>query len=1542
MDLDPALCELLSGRPGPGPDDREVEAIIRLDRPKDDVAGVRIVSRFGPVATCRLDRDEILATRRHANVVSLKRPDVLGPEPDVAAGDLPLRTLDSDRRRPAGLGLTGAGVVLGVIDWGCDPDHPNLKHPDGTTRLLALWDQRDAGGGPAPSPYGYGTLHLPEQIDAALRFADPYGALGYHPADADRDGEGSHGTHVVDIAAGNGQAGGPVGIAPECDIVFVHLANRATGGLATLGDSVRILEAVDFVFRLAGSRPCVINISAGQQGGPHDGRTLCEQALDYALQSAPNRFICQSGGNYFGKSVHASGRLRPGDAHALAFVTDEADFTPNELEVWYSGEDELLVGLESPTGVRSPDIFLGEQGDIVEDGRTVGRIYHRRRDPNNHDNHIDLFLYETAPAGRWVVTLTATNVRHGSFHAWLERDQACLPCQAHFEDADDRTTTGTIANGHLPLVVGAYDAHAPGRELAPFSSSGPTRDGRRKPDLVAPGVEILAGRSTPAGALRSSGLLTRKSGTSMATPHVSGAVALCLQAAAHPLTARQVRALVLGATTYPDRAGAASSRLGHGYLDLDRLVATLQSPDDHKGLEMHADNLDEANPSPAQLNLLTDTVFFAAHPERQGAPLSPDDPNYPALSKEWRRIRDSIAAPTAPAPAAPTAPATASAAPAPSPGAAGPLPAVATPLPAGATRNRYGIPETIEALDWIAQEWARRHPETRFGVRDISRLGGGKLAPHKSHRVGLDADVNLAVEGKRIGVADPDYERHRPLVQELVDVIRANPVLAVKTIGFLDPQIAGVAQWPGHTRHLHIRFCQPATYIPDLGQVYGADDSKPSYACSLAGESEDTSLRDHYYRDYYYEEDDEAEAVATRPRVVFLPGILGTSLLDGSLSEDEARKLCEKNLGRALHTLLRGTGLYPCDKRPEALWGEVGALHWLFDAKSWSQRMQSGNGLDDAGDLRPGRLLDLDATFLGRRFEFKPYSGFVQALQDEGFDVLVFPYDWRLSVPVNAARLLRDVLHRWFRQHRGPVTEAERVTFIGHSLGGLVARAFVESIPPGRAITRRLITIGTPHLGSPQAYLYLIGRMAPFGSSPYLQAAKQAMTLAQAAARASVPPTRPSVPSLPQPAPPGPTMPRPTVPKAPSLKLPSLPDEVLPAAAQNAVLRFMASAAELLPVYDFVEKDGRKRPYGEAYQGLQHTGTGKPVAELVGNLRRWLVEPGRLDQWLRNARIDYHFLAVSGYSTAAGYRPAGKKVLVTKEGDGTVPLVSAHPAAPGGTSLRQTAFPRGRLSHAHLCERPDILAHCLQLLGGQPAHAAVLKRELQTQDLVEATDRILRRRPWGKVLSVVSLAARDGTPLIDVRTAVGTGDRPRLVNPPAGLADAEVHLVPSSRYGSLAFVRIKAHPKEAGKIGGVLFLPQPDEDTVRLVTFNIGRLDQSYGEHCRNYHHAEVQIAHWLELQDARWRERVGTLKILNASRYAGSIGPSPCSACCGDLQVVPDLLKPPRQPRPDATISWSKVYDKGAPGCGHETTNAALGLLKDGGWTLQGPLPSI
>jgi hypothetical protein len=580
--MDPALLEELGETAAE--EGRVLEAIVRLARPDARPPDVDIIASFGTVATCRLRAADVMAVRASPLVISLKAARrLVGGHVDTRVPSEISSTssrLDSDNRRDPGLEPTGAGVVIGAVDWGVDITAAAIRHAEidasggiapGGTRLLALWDQRDAARGPRPSPYGYGAVHDRAEIDEALRDPRPFERLGYHPGIADRGG-GTHGMHVIDIAAGNG-ACGPIGIAPDADLVFVHLADRDTGGLANFGDSVRLLEAVDFIARTAGSRPWVINMSVGRHGGPHDASTLTEIALDELLAAAPGRFIVQSAGNYFRSRAHACGTLRSTESRSLTFVVEPADSTPNELEVWYDGRDEFVVRITPPGVTSGPAVRLGERSEILVGGRVIGRVYHRAHDPNNGDNHIDVFFDPVGHAGAWTITLEALRVVNGRYHIWLERDDTCRGCQTRFPSAaaSPTTTTGTIANGHIPLCVGAYDGHHPTRPPARFSSAGPTRDFRLKPDLAAPGVRILATRSAALGTNRNAGLLVRKSGTSMATPHVTGALALCLQIAGHRLTARELRALVLGSCAAP-RTSDPRRRLGHGYLDIPHLL----------------------------------------------------------------------------------------------------------------------------------------------------------------------------------------------------------------------------------------------------------------------------------------------------------------------------------------------------------------------------------------------------------------------------------------------------------------------------------------------------------------------------------------------------------------------------------------------------------------------------------------------------------------------------------------------------------------------------------------------------------------------------------------------------------------------------------------------------------------------------------------------------------------------------------------------------------------------------------------------------------
>ncbi len=572
--MDPRLIRLYEQ----GERDDQVAAILRLDSHAAAPAGVRVVTRFGHIATVRLRRDDIPVVRAAAGVASMKPAMPLAREPSSRTNGLRVdsaASLPGDQRRSRSQAATGKGVVVALVDWGLDFAHPEFRYADGRTRLLALWDQSAQEGPASPAPYGYGAAYTAADINAALAARDPYGALGYCPADSDIDGEGTHGTHVMGIAAGNGRAGGPSGIAPDADLIFVHLTTLDGSDDDELADSATLLEAIDFVGRVAGQRPWVVNLSMGQCGEQHDGTTLVEQGLDAVLTAAPGRAIVQSAGNYWRSRLHSSGRLHPWQKRVLDWRVPDGGRQPHELEIWYPGRDALIIELRTPAGKLAGKAAPGERVKLDTGSRGSGELYHRIRDPNNLDNHVVLSLDPDVPAGDWKLALIGRDVVDGRFHLWIQRDPVCGECQAIFGpgDANAYFTTGSICNGRRTIAVGACDGHASDRPVAAFSSAGPTRDGRFKPDLLAPGVLILSARSAPGSESAGRPLLVRQTGTSMAAPHVAGTIALMFEAAPRLLRIEETHELLLSSVQKPAR-DRRNVRYGSGYLDVDNAVRT--------------------------------------------------------------------------------------------------------------------------------------------------------------------------------------------------------------------------------------------------------------------------------------------------------------------------------------------------------------------------------------------------------------------------------------------------------------------------------------------------------------------------------------------------------------------------------------------------------------------------------------------------------------------------------------------------------------------------------------------------------------------------------------------------------------------------------------------------------------------------------------------------------------------------------------------------------------------------------------------------------
>jgi hypothetical protein len=533
----------------------EVTPGVRVGDSAED--GTTIITARVPVA--RIDH-----VRAHTAVVSLKSAQRLRLHLAATTREIGARPDDL----PAG-SLGGASAIVGIVDIGCDFAHHNFLTGDGRTRLRKLWDQNGSGNG--QTGFEYGDVYQPAAINAALGQGDPYAALGYQPP------ANVHGTHVMDIAAGNGRGTGTPGVAPRADLIFVDVANSdipwSGAGVVgkSFGDSVQLLEALVFAFQEAAATPCAVNVSLGTNGGPHDGSTLVEQGIDRLLAQAPNRSVCIAASNSFADGIHASGTVPAAGSLDLAWLIAPGDQTENELELWYPGVDRLSAELIAADGQSVGTLQPGQSGSASQGGKLVLFAANRLDDPNNHDNMIGVFLSPEVPAGRWLLRLSSLAGNDVPFHAWIERDDGG---QSTFEEPlDNSHTVGSISCGRETIVVGSYDAHKAATPISWFSSAGPTRDGRQKPEVSAPGHDVVAAAS------RSLTGTTRKSGTSMASPAMTGCVALLLAEAAargRSLSIQEIRDLVVQtARSQPPPAGAWDARYGTGRVSAAEMIKHL-------------------------------------------------------------------------------------------------------------------------------------------------------------------------------------------------------------------------------------------------------------------------------------------------------------------------------------------------------------------------------------------------------------------------------------------------------------------------------------------------------------------------------------------------------------------------------------------------------------------------------------------------------------------------------------------------------------------------------------------------------------------------------------------------------------------------------------------------------------------------------------------------------------------------------------------------------------------------------------------------------
>lgn len=399
------------------------------------------------------------------------------------------------------LSLTGKGVLVAVLDSGADYRHSEFRNQDGTTRIRNLWDQTMEGR--PPEGYHLGTEYTEEQLNAAL--------LGSEEAPLSMDVSG-HGTGVLAIAAGNH------GVAYESELIVVKLGNPRAEGFPR---TTELMQGLDYVLRkaLEYRMPVAVNISFGNTYGSHTGRSLLETYID-DMSNLWKSVICVGSGNEGAAAGHTSGILKSGEIQNVEFVV--APYEPTlSLQIWKNYVDAFDVFLVHPGGAVIGPLYERPSTQRYRAGSTELLVYYGEPSPYSVEQEIYVEFIpsgEYVDAGIWNVRLVPEQIVDGTYRMWFP-SRAVIGSATRFLRPVESNTLTIPSTASQVITVGAYNAITDA--YADFSGRGTESSGIQKPTLVAPGVDIR----TAAPDER----YISQTGTSFATPFVTGAAALLMQ-----------------------------------------------------------------------------------------------------------------------------------------------------------------------------------------------------------------------------------------------------------------------------------------------------------------------------------------------------------------------------------------------------------------------------------------------------------------------------------------------------------------------------------------------------------------------------------------------------------------------------------------------------------------------------------------------------------------------------------------------------------------------------------------------------------------------------------------------------------------------------------------------------------------------------------------------------------------------------------------------------------------------------------------------------
>lgn len=406
--------------------------------------------------------------------------------------------------------LSGKGVITAIIDTGIDIYSSEFRNADGSTRILDIYDQtlqREYSAADIDAFIGkdrnvYTGRDISQEENEEIPAFDNI----------------QHGTNVAVIACGKS------GVAYESDIIVVKMGYSYNNQFPR---TTSLMDAIDYIIRKAMeyNRPVAINISYGMNYGDHNGNTLLESYIN-AAASGYKCSICIGSGNEADKAVHYGGTIKNAQTNTVEIAVGEYQ-SSIDIQIWKYYWDDIRVTLISPDGTERVIVTHGKISRYTLGGTNVISL---SGEPSPYNLYQEIYInlqlqggYITS--GIWKIQLYGENVRQGTYNIWLpasvslNRATGVIRPVAYDTITIPATAGGCISVGAYNSYTGAYAAFSGrGSALTDVLTAG------IKPDILAPGVDISIRRDTRQGVV-----YTSVTGTSYATPFVTGAAALLMQ-----------------------------------------------------------------------------------------------------------------------------------------------------------------------------------------------------------------------------------------------------------------------------------------------------------------------------------------------------------------------------------------------------------------------------------------------------------------------------------------------------------------------------------------------------------------------------------------------------------------------------------------------------------------------------------------------------------------------------------------------------------------------------------------------------------------------------------------------------------------------------------------------------------------------------------------------------------------------------------------------------------------------------------------------------